>query len=225
MPNIRHVSFDVWKTLIEPNPEYAKARLRMLTAELSQPADKVEQAYRRVKDGADHDAESAGIGRSTAEVYDELMQQLGVPDYNWLSLRRQADQLFVKHPPIVRPDVIEALRALQERGVTLSIGSNTNFTGGHVLHEAALGQWGVEWAFQVFSDQVVCAKPHAHFWRIITERARAHVDVEPSAILHIGDNKICDGGCVSAGIHYQHVRGPEDVASVLGSINVQDQAA
>jgi len=215
---IKHLSFDVWKTLILPNPEFGKARLRLLAAELSMPVDKVEAVYRRLKDGYDTMAELTGAGASSSEIYDQFMAELGRPDYNWWSLRRGLEDLFAKYPPLVLPEVGESLRRAQAAGYTLSIGSNTNFIRGEVLNEVTLSQLGVEWAYQVYSDQVCKSKPHPAFWRVVTERALAHTDAKAHEIAHVGDNRTCDGGCVSAGMTYHYVSGPADLTRALEGI-------
>lgn len=221
----RHLSLDVWKTLILPNPEFGKARLRYLAAELSLPAAKVEAVYREIKDGADDAAETVGLGMASAEVYDLFMRRLGRPGSNWWDLRLGMERLFAKYPPIVLPEVVTALRRVQAHGIGLSIGSNTNFIRGECLHDVTLGTWGIAWDFQVFSDQISSAKPHAFFWKVVTERALAHTGAAPHEILHIGDNRTCDGGCVAAGLQFAHVNGPEDVAPLLESVLDLAQAA
>lgn len=222
---IRHVSLDVWRTLIMPNPEFYKALLRFLTAELSMPLADVEAAYREIKDGADRDAEMFGKGKTSIEVYDAFMIRLGRPQANWFELRRGIERLFAKYPPLVREDVKSALRAIQARGLGLSIASNTNFIRGEAMHDIVLGTWGVAWDFQTYSDQVGRAKPHPRFWKVVTERAWAHSGAKPHEILHVGDHKVCDGGCVSAHIQFALVDTPADVVPLLESICDQAQAA
>jgi FMN phosphatase YigB (HAD superfamily) len=147
-----------------------------------------------------------------------------VPHVDWWTIRQGMQRLFGKYPPIVRPEVVEALRRAQARGLGLSIGSNTNFIQGETLHDVVLGTWGVAWDFQVFSDQIGRAKPDTFFWKVVTERAIAHIGAEPAEILHIGDNPVCDGGCVSAGIQFALVRSPQDIPALLEQINVAQAA-
>lgn len=218
MKNIRHVSFDVWKTLIEPNPEFGKARLRFLAAELSLPSDTVEQVYRAIKDGADRAAEVAGVGATSVTLWQRLVGELGREHADWYELRKGMERLFHKHPPIVRRETIEALRLLQARGLGLSIASNTNFIRGECLHDVALGAWGVAWDFQVFSDELGYAKPHPRFWKRVKEQSFMKTAAKPHEVLHVGDNRICDGGCTSAQLQFAHIKGPADVPAVLEGI-------
>lgn len=214
---VRHISLDVWNTLIVSNPKFGPARMRFLAAELSMPLEEVEKVYRRCKDGADHAAETQGAGASSAEVFDHFVQELGRPEYNWWSLRQGMERLFAKYPPLIPDESIQALRAVQAAGLSLSIGSNTNFIRGEVLHDVALSQWGVTWEFQVFSDQISRSKPHPFFWKVVKERALTHVGAKAGEILHIGDHKICDGGCQNHGIQFAHIKGPADLAQALGA--------
>lgn len=224
MAPIRHLSFDVWQTLIKPNPEFGRARTRFLVAELSLPAETVEAAYRKIKDSADRAAEERGVGMRSHEVYDAFLKELGRTSADWYTLRAGLERLFRKHPPTVRPTMIHWLRGAQARGYGLSIASNTNFIRGEALHDIVLGTWGVAWDFQVFSDQIGCSKPHDHFWNVVKERARAHTGAEPNQILHIGDNLICDGGCRQHGIGFAPVAGPDDVPHLLENLNAAQAA-
>jgi putative hydrolase of the HAD superfamily len=221
---IRHVSLDVWKTLIEPNPEFAKARTRYLVAELSLPEVKVLGAYRMVKDEADRLAEAYGLGLRSDQAYDRLLRVLNRSTADWWTLRAGLERLFAKYPPIVLPEVVEALRIAQARGFGLSIGSNTNFIRGEALGDIVLRNWGVAWDFEVFSDQIGRSKPADFFWKVVSERALAHTGAEPAEVLHVGDNPICDGGCRKAGIQFALIRGPQDIPALLESLNVAQAA-
>lgn len=216
---IRHVSLDFWNTLAHGNPLFAAARKEFLAQHTGLPLEEVEAVYRRLKDGADQNAERAGIGLSSVATYEQFMSEIGRPDDNWWSLREGLERLFRKYPPLVPDAVPKALRRLQARGIGLSIASNTNFVRGFCLNNTTLRPWGLDWAFQVFSDEVSCSKPHPHFWRVVTVRALAHTDARPEEVLHIGDNKICDGGCVTARLQFAHVNSPADLAALLESIH------
>lgn len=222
---IKHISFDVWKTLIEPNPEFGRARKLLLEATLDKPAAEIEAAYRVVKDGADGEAEAGGVGYTSAQVYARLLNELGVSGADWWMLRAHMEDLFAAHPPIVRPDVPEVLRELRAAGYGMSIASNTNFIQGTCLSSVALDAWGVDWTFKVFSDQMGLAKPHALFWHAVTAQAYLLSGAEASEILHVGDNRICDGGCRDFGLNYQFVNSPADVPGALSGLLQHEQAA
>lgn len=217
-PPIKHVSLDFWKTLVTANPDYGTHRDAFLAEHLVLPRDKVREVYRRLKDGADEAAELRGEGLSSSDTYEQFMLAMGREDMSWYPVRQGLERLFFEYPPLVPSATIEALRRLQAAGIGLSIGSNTNFVRGEVLDEAVLSRWGVAWDFQVFSDQIGCSKPHEHFFKVIAERARTHIGAEPDEILHVGDNKVCDGGCVDYGIQFAYTPNPDGLAAVLNGV-------
>ena len=216
MNDIKHASFDVWKTLIDPSPEFGVARRQLLIDTFDLPPKQVEAAYRWVKDSSDGEAEAAGVGYTSAQVYEKLMEALGLPAYDWWALRSKIEALFAKHPPIVRPGVAETLQALQTAGYGLSISSNTNFVSGACLREVVLDHLGIEWAYTLFSDQMAVAKPNPLMWHAVKSLASLHSDAEPHQILHVGDNRICDGRCVDYGLNFYLINQPADFSALTG---------
>jgi FMN phosphatase YigB (HAD superfamily) len=215
---LKVVSLDVWNTLIRANPNFAWARTRYLSTELSLPVNIINAAYREIKDTADRVAENKGECVSNMTIYKSFLSLLGRHHYNWLKLRRGLERIFAKYPPYAMPETIETLRDLQTRGIALSIASNTNFIRGDALYNIVLKTWEIDWKFLVFSDQLLQAKPHPRFWNIVTRRAKKFAGAKPWEILHIGDNKICDGACLIANIKFQHINGPIDLVQVLEGI-------
>lgn len=211
---IRHLSLDFWNTLASPNPEFGKARLAFMAEYLHLPEGQVKEAYRFVKTASDTAAERFGSACTCDEIYGRLLSQVGSPDADGIVLRNGLDALFQEHPPIVLRQNIEALLALQSKGVLLSIASNTNFISGSVLDAIVLSTWGVTWAFQVFSDQVGMSKPNPGFWGTVAKKTWCSGGLR-DATWHVGDNLICDGSCRIAGIRFLRVGSPADLALVL----------
>lgn len=212
------ISLDVWNTLIVADPEFAAARDRFFAAELPRPIDEVRAVYRRLKTDADAQAESCGAGPTSAAVFQRLCAELDLPEhFDWWRVRHGFEMVVAAHPPKALPETVTALRAVQAAGIHLSIGSNTNFIRGQVLNDVALGSWGVAWAFQVFSDEIECSKPHPDFWRCIRDSALP-LGVAGYEILHIGDNPACDGGAAAHGLGYRHIPDHTALPAVLTDI-------
>lgn len=209
------VSLDVWNTLIRTNPEFSHRRNMYLAEELSLPIETINSVYREVKDTADNVAEKNGECISSMAIYKRFLSLLGRQHYSWLKLRKGLERVFAKYPPCVLPETITTLQWLQEQGIALSIASNTNFIRGDILYNIVLNTWGVDWRFHVFSDQLLQAKPHPRFWNVVIKRAKTFVGARPWEILHIGDNKVCDGACLTANIHFKHIKKPEELVRVL----------
>lgn len=214
MSQPRLISLDVWNTLISPNPNYAQARDALFRS-LPFDFDTVKAAYREHKDGADRAAEERGEGLSVAATYKTFALAVDpTGDLKPRRLQRLLEEAFISWAPVIRDDVVEALREVEAAGVHLSIGSNTNFIRGAVLDHAALSKMRVPWLFQVFSDVHEVSKPHPEFWRVVKAKAAKH-GIDPSEIVHVGDNKICDGGCQAHGIRFAYTPNPEGLAPVL----------
>ncbi|UTC28882.1 HAD-like protein [Brevundimonas phage vB_BpoS-Marchewka] len=212
--NPRLISLDVWNTIISANPAYSTARdavFRDLPLDLAQ----IKAVYREHKDGADRAAEERGEGLTSEATYKKFALAIDpTGDIIPWALQRRLEEAFRAHPPLIRPDVVEALQAVHAAGVQVSIGSNTNFIRGRVLYEAALARLDVPFAFKVFSDVHAVSKPHPEFWRIVKTKASA-IDIYPTEIVHVGDNEICDGGCEAHGIRFAHTPNPEGLAPLL----------
>lgn len=208
------ISLDVWNTIISANPAYAAARDELFRT-LPFDFESIKAVYRDHKDGADRAAEERGEGLSSEATYEKFALALdpsGRLDPS--TLRQGLERAFIRNPPLIRDDVVEALEAVHAAGVHLSIGSNTNFIRGRILGAARLERICVPWAFQVFSDDHAVSKPHPEFWDLVKAKA-AKLDIDPSDIVHVGDNKICDGGCVDHGIRFAYTPNPEGLAPLL----------
>jgi FMN phosphatase YigB (HAD superfamily) len=216
--SLKVISLDVWNTLIRANPEFSIQRNKYLAEELSLPIDTINSVYREVKDTGDNMAEKNGECISSMAIYKRFLLLLGRKYYSWLKLRRGLENVFAKYPPCVFPETIAALQRLQGQGIALSIASNTNFIRGEVLYNTVLNTWGIDWKFRVFSDQLLQAKPHPRFWNIVVKRAMTYVGAKPWEILHIGDNKVCDGACSVANIKFQHLEKPTELVHILERI-------
>jgi FMN phosphatase YigB (HAD superfamily) len=211
------ISLDVWNTLISPNPAYAAARDAVL-GQLPFDLERTKAIYRDHKDGADRAAEERGEGLSAEATYKKFALAVDpTGDIQPDVLRWMMEEAFIANPPLIEPQVIQALRLAHAKGVKLSIGSNTNFIRGRILDRAALKRFEVPWAFQVFSDVHGVSKPHPEFWQAVRTRA-GYLDIAPEEIVHVGDNMICDGGSEAHGIAFRYTPNPAGLPAVIESL-------
>ncbi len=126
---IKHVSFDVWNTLITPNPAFAAARTKLLALALNMEPEHVKRCYTKVKAIADGNAEQHGEAFTTDEMYHLLYKSMGLTVSPGLhrEIRLTVETLFTAYPPSVGTGVRELMSWLAERSITTSIGSNSNF--------------------------------------------------------------------------------------------------
>ncbi len=225
---IRHVSFDFWNTLARPNPEFAAERDRMLSHITGESPEKVRAVYRACKTFLDATAEAAGNGQSTDAAYAFFFRTLtgGVADHATLTkLANGFRDAFWLQPPLIEPSTLGALEALAEKGCSISVLSNTNFIGGHLLSKLLDIRSLNLIKFQLYSDQHAVSKPHPAFFDLLadygTSLGRARERIE---ILHVGDNRVCDGAAAEHGMQFLYVRDPSETDSVPHRINVKEIA-
>jgi len=214
------ISFDVWNTLLSPNPEYAKQRNQWLSDKFNIPISRIEYVYNNVKNQLDNLVEKKHQCLSNKDVYSKFLRSIGIFDYNRIKLRDELEHMFEEYPPIYLSETIKYLHDIQEQGIKLSIASNTNFIRGKTLNKAVISKWGINWKFGVFSDQINHPKPHPQFWKSVTNRAYLTMGILPEEIIHIGDNKLCDGSCIQSGIHYQYNESPSTLLTTLENLKV-----
>lgn len=214
---ISHISFDVWNTLIIANPAFAAARTGYLAWALKRDTAEVKDAYTRVKKQVDTAAEDTGVGYTTPEVYAKLFEALNV-EYNDIfaeALMYDVNDLFLRHPPTIVDSVKRLIALARSRGLTVSIGSNSNFISGRQMYPWLLSQFDHAFSYGVFSDLERTAKPSATFFGRVIDNARqcrGQGAVPPHAIVHVGDNPICDGwGADEVGIRGLLVKGPDQL--------------
>ena len=217
---IKIISLDVWNTLISPNPEYAKYRTKFLSEELNLPVEVIENAYYNVKQTADHMIER-NEHISDELAYNMFLLTLNKQDHNWKYLRDVVELIFEEYSPITLPKIVDYLNKLQDKGIKLSIASNTVFTRGEVLNRVMFDHWGINWLFQIYSDKVNVSKPHPKFWNWVTDSAYLTTCSQPEEILHIGDNRITDGSCTKYGIKFQYNENPDTLVDTLENLKYE----
>ena len=231
MTAIKHISFDMWNTLLIPNPDYAASRTRLISDTLNCSVEAVKVAYKEVKDWADNPATKLQL--TPVDLMGILVRKLR-PEWLDVSptaklLSTQLDVLFCGLPPIFAGPTMYAVRELAYRGITTSIASNTNFIGGATVRQAMPILMSnlnpIAWAF---SDEVGYKKPHLEFFQASHRNIRqqiGHGDLKAAEILHVGDCKIADGqGAHVAGTQFLHIPNPLFVAELLEQTLAQHAA-
>lgn len=218
--SMKIISLDVWNTLFWSNPSYAKYRTQYLSEELDLPENIINKAYYKTKETADSIIEK-GEHVSDELAYYMFLKTLDRQDYTWKYLRYNIELLFEEYPPIVPQKIIDCLKKLQDKGIKLSIASNTVFTRGEVLNRVMFDHWGIDWSFQIYSDKVNVSKPHPKFWSWVTDSAYLTTCSQPEEILHIGDNKITDGSCIKYNIQFRYNKNPDTLVDTLENLKYE----
>lgn len=224
MSQINHVSFDVWNTLIEANPNFAQARTQMIAELVHVPEELVKIKYTDLKRRADREAERGGTAYSTdallVMLFDSLMGSADPSASQIFStmVSHGISELFKEHPPIIRDDVLQLVGQLVDSGISVSIGSNSNFISGSVMYPWLQQVSGHVFSYGIFSDLIGASKPSATFFGHVVDGARGRcggMPSHPSNILHVGDSQRCDvWGATQLGINALLVANPEATAAL-----------
>jgi len=212
----KHISFDVWKTLVTPSKEYSKLRDECISDHLKITPENAKALYGNVKRFLDKSAEIGNICMSTPNCWSLLEAMAKIKGTDLVALQSDVHDAFRKNLPTIYDEIIVSLQALKEDGYSIGIISNTNFVPGSVLRSSIFNEWNV-FNDMLFSDEELIPKPNSE----IFERMYANVktiigeDTKRSEIIHVGDNKICDGISFSLGFNFLYVKDPLDLALKL----------
>jgi putative hydrolase of the HAD superfamily len=216
---VAHVSFDVWNTLVVPNPEFARRRSAYLAAALQRDVDLVRRAYAQVKLELDADAEREGSALATPDVYARLFAacECTPTPAEADALRRGVDALFLAHPPALAPALVPLLADLRAQAITTSIASNSNFISGALMQPWLESATQHEFACAAYSDLLGRAKPAAAlFDHVVAQVQRRRPDLQRHTMLHVGDHPTCDrDGARAAGWQSLWIPHPDQLAALL----------
>lgn len=200
---IKHISFDLWRTLIRLNPEYSPARLdflkhRFITKNFS--VEEIKTAMQPLYDLNEIYGEHFEEGFTPYQLYFMFIYNLYgtdtpkvIADTNCIEiLYLECLEMFKKHPPRLLDDSIPSLLSdLKNKGITLNIASNTSFAGGEYLRTTLVHHDIAQYFdFMIFSDEVNVFKPNQEFFqKIYFEIPHSLFTNE---VLHVGDNPYAD---------------------------------
>lgn len=230
---IHHFSFDVWNTLVVSNPEFARQRTEAL-AEIAKIApSRAKTMYTLVKKSIDDAAEANGIGLSTDGVLFALKTYLNANGCRFtvedmMMFKQRIFELFNEHPPIVTDSARYMLCQLAHLGpnVTTSIGSNSNFISGELMHpylSKVFGFYHVKLAYGVYSDMLHVSKPHGLFFEEVYKQAYASNGAvrHRGHVCHVGDNLICDGKSVDFDMQFLHIPDVNKLGSLVEQLLIK----
>lgn len=208
--DIRHVSLDLWLTLIRSNPAFKPARTRCFMKHfgISRPIQRGHEAFQQFDRLFNAVNESTGQNLTRNQMLYIILAHLGkdveaIPISMLEHFYQECDDLFFKHKPqLTDPGNVATLHAMREAGITLSILSNTGFILGASLRKM-MPLLGLEncFDFQLYSDELGSSKPSLHAFAEVYRQAAEIRPLEKLEILHVGDNRKADyNGARSAGM-------------------------
>jgi putative hydrolase of the HAD superfamily len=203
MEKIRHVSFDLWMTLIRSNPSFKAKRAVLFRSFFSldaYPQERVDAVLREVDVLVNNMNEMTGRNVHTFETYLLCLHLLGtdikkVPPDKLEEFYSLSEVLFFENAPLhLYPETDQLLAALQEQGITSSLLSNTGFIQGRTLRKLmTIWGWDTHFSFQLYSDETGYSKPDAQMFNRLLDKAGAlHTLLLPAQVWHLGDNPLAD---------------------------------
>ncbi|RFM27041.1 HAD family hydrolase [Deminuibacter soli] len=211
MTGLKHISFDLWYTIIKSDPEY-KPKRNQLFADMfgiTRSMEEINVTFKYFDVLINVINEKTGGQASFYEIYYYLLANLGVDIRQVEPAQLDAyytatEVLFFENPPVLMdPETPALFQSLREQGYTISLLSNTAFTRGSTLRQL-MPDWGIEsyFDFQLYSDEEGTSKPSPNFYQLMFEKVTALYPVTKEQILHVGDNPVADvGGAKQFGIN------------------------
>jgi putative hydrolase of the HAD superfamily len=207
---VRHISFDVWLTLIRSNPQFKKERDALVKEffALPQPVELISDHFRQWDKRFTAINEITGKNLDAEEMLaiiisglDHDLKNVGPAEFE--KFLNHQEHLFTQyHPELIESGLADYLQRYADQGITFSIMSNTGFIKGRLLR-ALLDHLNVgkHFSFQLYSDEICCSKPSEEAFGAVFKHACSTRSLEKRHILHIGDNAHADGfGAERAGM-------------------------
>jgi putative hydrolase of the HAD superfamily len=197
----RHISFDLWLTLIKSNPEFKNKRNLLFKEYFSidKSIEEVSSVIRKYDVLTNSINEKVGRNFDTYEIYYLILYALdvnieGITAKELNGFYKHNEDLLIKHKPLLLSDTIpEILSSLKAEGITANILSNTAFIKGSSLRKI-LYHYGLEdmFAFQAYSDETGFSKPGVEMYNHAYENILKIGNIQKNEVLHVGDNPVSD---------------------------------
>ncbi|ALM47751.1 phosphoglycolate phosphatase [Flavobacterium psychrophilum] len=197
----RHISFDLWLTLIKSNPEFKNKRNLLFKDffSIDKPIDEVAAVIRKFDVLTNSINEKVCCNFNTYEIYYLILDALGgdIEKYSGNDLDvfyNHTEALLMEYKPLLLSDDIpQTLASLHKKGITANILSNTAFIKGSSLRKI-VSHYGLTdyFSFQAYSDETGYSKPGVEMYNYAYNEILKLDTIEKNEILHVGDNRISD---------------------------------
>lgn len=197
----KHISFDLWLTLIKSNPEFKSKRDQLFIDffKMEKTYDEVSQKIRYYDVLCNEINQKTGLNIDTFEIYYLILNALQVPleNINTEILNEfyiETEKLFLEYKPILLyKDIKEQLEVFKSNNITMNILSNTAFIKGKTLRKI-LCFYEIEsyFSFQIYSDECHFSKPNKAIFDLLYAVVNKNKKILKTEILHVGDNHIAD---------------------------------
>jgi len=197
----KHISFDLWLTLIKSNPDFKKNRNLLFKDffEVDYSIDKVSEVVRYYDVLCNNINEKTGLNIDTFEIYYFILNALKV-NINDIEIEKlsqfynETELLFMQFKPdLIYPKIQLLFKEIVEQEKTLSILSNTAFIKGVTLRKL-ISYYDLEnyFSFQIYSDETGFSKPSEEIFKLAYNEITSFRLLAKKEVVHIGDNIIAD---------------------------------
>ena len=197
----KHISFDLWLTLIKSNPEFKKKRNDLFKAyfEIDSSLERVSEQIRYYDLLCNNVNEKTGLNINTNEIYYLILSSLNC-DISIISNDKlnefylKTEELFFDYQPIfLENNLVSTLKHLIGKDISLSIMSNTGFIKGETIRKfLQKNQLHELFSFQIYSDECNFSKPNEKIFDLAFNEVIQFKNVSKKEIVHVGDNIVAD---------------------------------
>lgn len=195
---IKHISFDLWLTLIKSNPLFKKSRVDFFYQNfnpLKFTFAVVEDIISKIDRQTDSENMREGTKLPALAMYKRILFYMGYNEADvqmetLVCLRNELDDIFLSNQPsCLNNAIIPMLEELKHQGFGLNIASNTGFIEKDCISIALqkIGLWDF-FDFAIFSDEINASKPDSCFFDAVQNK----LSLSKSCVLHVGDNYQAD---------------------------------
>lgn len=201
LKSVKHISFDVWLTLIRSHQSFKPARNALFRSffGISKPIEVVHKTMTYFDRLFNHINQITGKQVEWEEMILCILSHLEIDiltidKANLAAYYTEMEAIFWKYPPILMfPALPKVLAAARQKDISLSLLSNTGFIEGATLRKYFAQQNIATFLdFQLYSDELQLSKPNPKAFEAVWGEVLKRKNVEKNQILHIGDNQIAD---------------------------------
>lgn len=234
----RIYSFDLWNTLIKPNPEFGIARAKFIQKEWfnNTPEEEIVKEFRKASILFNKINEITGMHTDAKIMIGYVLHKLDgeLKDISSETIEEiscKQNELFLKHPPLIYDENTLSTIKKIKRNAYIGIISNTGFIGGHTLRDVLIKLKFPEFRFMIFSDEVKISKPNPEIfkkalgvisWAYDIYQCYRHNYPDPF-ICHIGDNEIADIQGANAVPGWEGFQINSNERTILDVLNLQKE--
>lgn len=209
---IKHISFDLWLTLIKSHPEFRMKRAEYFCKEFNPfglSSNEVLEIVKSIDKACDRLNEIQGSKVPAVSMYNRILKKMGIDSHHITKelteeIKSVIDKLFLElQPEFLNPTIMPMLTTLKDKGYTLNISSNTGFIECDIMVNTLKNMKIYEYFdFCIFSDEIAASKPSNSFYQHVYKESK----LEKKEILHIGDNYKADyEGAIKFGFNALHI--------------------